>query len=140
MATSEELKRIAHRWIEKGWQKGDPFVVDELHSPNFVDHDPGDRSPDNEGFKKGISTLFRAFPDFRARVEDVVVDVSTSTVSVRWSATGTHSDTYLGATATGKRVSFKGIEIVRIREGRITERWGEWDGIDLLEQFERPVR
>jgi len=31
----------------------------------------------------------------------------------------------------------RGIEIVRIREGRIVERWGEWDGIDLLVQLGR---
>ncbi|MCI0404726.1 MAG: ester cyclase [candidate division Zixibacteria bacterium] len=30
---------------------------------------------------------------------------------------------------------FKGIEIITIKNGKIIERWGEWDGIDLLEQL-----
>jgi hypothetical protein len=30
---------------------------------------------------------------------------------------------------------FKGIEIVRVRDGLITERWGEWDGLDLIAQL-----
>ncbi len=37
----------------------------------------------------------------------------------------------------GRTVRFKGIEIIRIRDGLIVERWGEWDGIDLLEQLGR---
>jgi len=135
MATADELKSIARRWIEQGWQRGDPSVVDALHSPGFVDHDPGGRSPDNAGFKQGIAHLYDAFPDLHAQVEDLLVDVAEGAVAVRWSATGTHSGVYLGAQPSGRRVSFKGIEIIRIRAGRITERWGEWDGIDLLVQL-----
>jgi steroid delta-isomerase-like uncharacterized protein len=137
MTDPDDLTRIVRRWIEQGWQDGDPSVVDELHSADFVDHDPGGRSADNRGFKEGIVNLYRAFPDLRAHVEDVVVDVKTGTVAVRWSASGTHTRPYLGAPPTGRRTNFKGIEIVRIKEGRIRERWGEWDGIDLLMQLGR---
>jgi steroid delta-isomerase-like uncharacterized protein len=137
MANQEELKCIVRQWIEQGWQNGDPSVVDRLHASDFVDHDPGGRSPDNQGFKEGIASLFHAFPDLRAQVEDLVVDIATGTVAVRWSATGTHIHPYLGAPPTGKRTAFKGIEIVRIQDGRIRERWGEWDGIDLLIQLGR---
>ncbi len=134
----DQLSRIVRRWIAEGWQSGDPGVVDALHAPDFVDHDPGGRPPDNAGFKRGIADLYAAFPDLRARVEDLVVDETNATVAVRWSAAGTHTGPYLGAAPTGRRISFKGIEIVRIRDGRIVERWGEWDGIDLLAQLGRP--
>ena len=137
MTPRKDLKRIANTWIEKGWQQGDSGVVDELHAPDFVDHDPGGRSSDNEGFKLGIERLFAAFPDLQAEVEDLVVDADTDSVAVRWSATGTHRGPYLGAEPSGCTVVFKGIEIIRIRDGLITERWGEWDGIDLLEQLGR---
>jgi len=137
MTRSEELKCIVHQWIEQGWQNGDPSVVDQLHAPDFVDHDPGGRSPDNRGFKEGIVTLYQAFPDLRAQIEDLVVNVATGTAVVRWSAAGTHNHLYLGAPPTGRRITFKGIEIVRIQDGKIKERWGEWDGIDLLTQLGR---
>ncbi len=132
-----ELKAIVRRWIEVGWQSGDPSIVDELHAANFVDHDAAGRSPDNEGFKEGIISLYRAFPDLKAEVADMVVEAESGTVSVRWNAVGTHAGHYLGSKPTGKRINFKGIEIVRIQNGRITERWGEWDGIDLLVQLGR---
>lgn len=137
MHSRDELRRIVEQWIEVGWQRGDAAVVDELHAPDFVDHDPGGRSPDNSGFKQGIADLYRAFPDLEARVEDLVVDLEAQTVAVRWSAHGTHTGPYLSAAPSRRTVTFKGIEIVRIRDGRITERWGEWDGMDLLAQLGR---
>jgi len=132
-----ELEHIAHRWIAEGWRRGNSGVVDELHAPDFVDHDPGGRPPDNAGFKLGIERLFAAFPDLVAEVRDLVVDTKSRSVAVRWSAAGTHRAPYLGAEPSGQPVKFKGIEILRIRDGRITERWGEWDGIDLLNQLGR---
>lgn len=116
MTTRDATEAIVRRWIELGWQHGDLTVVDELHAPDFVDHDPGGRSPDNRGFKEGIGALYRAFPDLRAEVEDVVVDRAAGTAAVRWSAVGTHTAPYLGAPASGRRIAFKGIEIVRIRK------------------------
>lgn len=134
-ALVEKLKTVVRRWIQVGWQNGDQSIVDELHAPDFVDHDAAGRTPDNEGFKEGIASLYRAFPDLKAEVVDMVVDVESGLVCVRWTATGTHTGIYLGVEPTGNRITFKGIEIVRIREGFITERWGEWDGIDLLVQL-----
>jgi steroid delta-isomerase-like uncharacterized protein len=135
MVTREQMRLIVHRWIEEGWKNGDVSVVDRLHDPDFVDHDPGGRAPDNRGFKEGIASLFAAFSGFDARVDDIVVDLEAGTAAVRWSAEGTQTAPYLGAPPTGRTISFKGIEIVRIRDGRITERWGEWDGMDLLMQL-----
>ncbi len=131
----EKLKEIAHRWIEEGWSKGNVLIVDELHAPNFVDRDPSGRAPTNEGFKKGILELYATFPDFYAVVEDLVIEPETGKVAVRWAATGTHRKAYMTIPPTGKRIIFKGIEIIRIENGLIVERWGEWDGMDILQQL-----
>ncbi len=136
-STRPEMEQVARRWIEEGWQRGNAGVVDTLHATDFVDHDPGGRAADNDGFKLGIERLYAAFPDLVAEVRDLAVDTESGTVAVRWSAVGTHRAPYLGAEPRGRSVYFKGIEIIRIRDGRITERWGEWDGIDLLEQLGR---
>jgi steroid delta-isomerase-like uncharacterized protein len=133
--SADEIRRLAIRWIEEGWQKGREGVVDELHAPEFVDRDPGGRPPDREGFKRGLRDLYAAFPDFEARIEDVVVDESRSEAAVRWTGAGTHRSAYLGVGPTGRRIRFKGIEILRFDGGWIVERWGEWDGLDLLAQL-----
>ena len=133
--SSDHLRAIAHRWIEEGWQKGDAGVVDELHDVNFVDHSPSGRTPNCEGFKQGIRELYAAFPDFHGIVGDRVVDAATGKVAIRWSATATHRGEFMGVTPTGRSITFRGIEIIRIENGCIVERWGEWDGIDVLQQL-----
>lgn len=133
--SEEELRRLVIRWIEDGWQKGQAEVVDALHAPEFVDHDPAGRRPDREGFKRGLRELYAAFPDFHAEIEDLLVVPERSEAVVRWTASGTHRGAFLGAAPTGRRVAFKGIEILRFDGAWIVERWGEWDGLDLLAQL-----
>lgn len=77
-----------------------------------------------------------AFPDFTASTEDLVVDETSGKVAIRWSAVGTHRAEFLAYPATGRRITFRGIEIIRIQRGKIIERWGEWDGRDLAEQLQ----
>lgn len=142
------LAVLARRWVEEGWSAGAQpagAIVDELHHPDFIDHDSGGRAADNAGFRAGIVALLAAFPDLVATARDVVVEPAadaggtgagaSGTVAVRWTAVGTHRGPYLGTVPTGRRIGFKGIEVIRIRAGRITERWGEWDGLDLLAQL-----
>ena len=133
--STEELKTIANRWIEQGWQKGNVAVIDELHAPDFVDHAADGRAVDRNGFKQGITDLYAAFPDLYATTEDLVIDLATQTVTVRWTAVGTHQGIFMGVAATGNTIHFTGIEIIRIENGKIVERWGEWNGIDLLMQL-----
>ena len=130
-----EIYTIARRWIECGWQKGQSEVVDELHAPNFVDNNPAGRGSDNDGFKEGIVQLYAAFPDFHARIEDILIDAPQGKAAVRWTATGTHRGTFMGCDPTGRVIHFKCFEIVRIDNGRIAERWGEWNPLELLEQL-----
>jgi steroid delta-isomerase-like uncharacterized protein len=129
------LKRTVDRWMKEVWQERTIEAIDELHSPECVDRSPAGRSPDNKGFKEGLVELYEAFPDFYATTEDLVIDASGGKVAVRWSAVGTHKGEYMGVPPTGKRITFRGIEILRIKKGRIVERWGEWDGINRLEQL-----
>jgi steroid delta-isomerase-like uncharacterized protein len=135
-----EIYTIARRWIECGWQKGQSEVVDELHAANFVDHNPAGRGSDNHGFKEGIVQLYAAFPDFHARIEDIFIDAPQGKAAVRWTATGTHRGAFMGCDPTGRVIQFKCIEIVRIDNGRIAERWGEWNPIELLEQLHSQKR
>jgi predicted ester cyclase len=65
--------------------------------------------------------------------DDVVI--SGDRVVVRWTATGTHEGDQLGVPATHRQVRMTGIDILRIEDGRIVERWGETNGLELMEQI-----
>jgi len=49
--------------------------------------------------------------------------------------TGTHTGDFFGFPATGKKISFTGIYIVQIANGKIIEHWGEEDSVGLLQQL-----
>ena len=117
------------------WRQRDLDAFDALHAPHFVDHSPAGRGTGRDSYRQSIAELFAAFPDWEAVIDDLIVDEAAAKVAVRWSATGTHRGEFMGAAPTGKRVTFRGIEIVRIQGEQIVERWGEWDGIALLDQL-----
>jgi steroid delta-isomerase-like uncharacterized protein len=125
---------IARRWISL-WQGADLAGFDDLHAPDFIDHSPSGRTPGRAGFLAGIVELYRAFPDFHGTIEDLVVDSDSGKVAVRWTAVGTHEGTFLGIPGTGTQVDFAGIEIIRVADGKVVERWGEWDDLGLIEQL-----
>jgi len=131
----ERLMAVVREWMEGVWQEGDETAVDRLHASDFVDHNPAGRAPDREGFKEGVAELYRAFPDFFAETEDLIADPLTGKVALRWAATGTHQGIFIGVPPTGKRIAFRGIEILRIENDRIVERWGEWDSFNIMEQL-----
>jgi steroid delta-isomerase-like uncharacterized protein len=52
-----------------------------------------------------------------------------------WVFTGTHTGDFLGIPATGKVLQIRGLEIWRLENGKIAERWGVVDAAGVLEQL-----
>lgn len=133
--TEAELRILAERWIAL-WRTPDRAAFETLHAEDFVDRASAGRDTGRDGFWAGIRELFEAFPDLDTRVADLVVEPAAGKVAVRWSATGTHRGGFLGREATGARITLAGIEIIRVVDGRIVERWGEWNGTEILAQID----
>ena len=110
-------------------------LVDEIFTADVVDHNPQPgQSAGLDGIKQVIGLYHAVFPDLRVTVEDVVADGGDRAV-LRWSATGTHQGDQLGIPATQRQVEMTGIDILRIEDGRIAERWGETNGLELMQQL-----
>ena len=127
-----KLREIAHRYIEAGWQRGDVEAFDQLLAAGFVNRGSNGGGATSEAFKSGIIALFAGLPDFRTAIEDIVIDAAASKVAIRWMGTGTHTGTMMGMQPTGKRMSFRGIDILRIENEHIVERWGESNAAEAL--------
>jgi predicted ester cyclase len=107
-----------------------------MYAPAFVDlSSPYGERGTREQNVQGIRALYAAFPDFHTEIDDLIVDVDAGKVAIRWSATGTHQGEFLGVDPTGRQIGFNGIETLRIVDGFIVERTGEWDGIEILRQI-----
>lgn len=137
MATRQELATITERWIEDGWRKGDAGAVLEMYSDDFVDFSsPYAERGTRDDNVRGIRDLYAAFPDFYTEIDDLVIDLEAGKVAVRWTATGTHRGEFEGVAPTGRSVVSHGIETLRIVDGLIVERAGEWDGTAILRQID----
>lgn len=77
---------------------------------------------------------FEAFPDYTGSTEAIVAE--DDLVTVRYTASGTHSGAYKGVEPTGHRAEWTGISIYRVEDGEIAEVWVEEDRLGLLEQLE----
>ena len=74
-----------------------------------------------------------AFPDLVVTVEDQIAEGDR--VVTRWTARGTHGGEFLGIPPTGKEFTFKGVDIVRIVDGKIVEGWDVPDLFGLMRQL-----
>ena len=134
MVTTEANKALLLRFDAEVWNAGDVSVMDELFAPDYVNHDPSlGQPPDREGHKRVIAMVREALPDLRETVDDLVAE--DDRVVFRWTVTATHERDFMGTPATGKRIEFSGIEIYRIADGRIAERWGVFDRLGMLRQL-----
>ena len=132
---SEKLKAAVREFYERGWNQGDLSVIDELFSPDYEDHDAAAQTGTSglEAARRFIEMFRAAIPDLHVAIEDQYADGST--VTTRWTASGTHEGTLIGVPASHRRVEVSGISIDRFdEEGRLVEGWGNWDGIALLRQ------
>jgi predicted ester cyclase len=79
----------------------------------------------------------RRFPTVHFSNNDLLVDGDK--VVARWTCTGTHRGPFVGLAPTGKRVTFIGINIFRLRDGKIVERWAIEDVLSLMQQLRSPA-
>ncbi|MBL8907346.1 MAG: ester cyclase [Rhizobiales bacterium] len=130
-------KRIGRLVLEAMWGEGRLELADELYAPGYIDHVGHGPEPAEvkgvEGIKKAVSSFRQAFPDLSYTVEDQIAEGDL--VVTRFSARGTHRGPFLGAAPTGRIVSYSGIDINRVREGRIVESWVNYDALALLQQM-----
>ncbi len=130
----ESEKTIAQRFNEDVWGRGDEAALEELLDPDFIDHDalPG-QSPDREGHRQILAAFRSAFPDLNVTTEDIVGEGDK--VVTRWTARGTHQGDLMGIAPTGNGVTIKGIDVLRVTEGRIAERWSQFNDLELMQQL-----
>lgn len=133
----EENKALSRRAIEL-WSSGDAAAVDEIFTSNYVNyqhHHPD--SPDvmrgTEAWKKFVIEFHQAFPNFLDTIEDQIAEGNK--VVTRFTSEGTQKGEIMGIKPTGKQVSWTGIAIDRIENGKIVETWVNWDLMGMMQQL-----
>lgn len=125
---------VMHRIFDEGFALGDDSVVDELCSPDLVEHQFGLSGSGAEAIahvKAAIRDVHGAVPDIAFTIEDSVEVGDTIWVRVR--ARGTATGPFFGP-PSGRPVDITVVDIARVVDGRIAEHWGVPDRFAMLAQ------
>ena len=127
-----ENKSLAQRWHKIF--EGDFAIAENIIAEDCVYHNgPPDILPGPDGVKEWAIMIRNGFPDIRITTEDFVAEGDK--VAGRFEAQGTHNGEFLGVAATGKTVSYSGINIMRIADGKIVEHWFQYDTMGIMQQI-----
>ena len=135
----EVHKAMVWRSIAAIWHQGQFETIEEVMAPTYVHHtshtaaDGGHEVHGPEGVRHTVTAWRSAFPDLHFTLEDLVVEGDK--IVARWTCSGTHQGVFRGMAPTGKRVTFAGMTLYRIAQGKIVEQWTVEDGISLYQQL-----
>ena len=117
-----------YKWFDEVWNKDDEHAIDRLMSEAssakgiIADDQPKGAT----GFKIFFSDFRRQFHDIKIDVEDVVSEDDMETA--RTSVSAIH-------TASGKPVTFSGMCMAKLADGKIAEAWNNYDFLTLYQQL-----
>ena len=120
--------------FEHAFRAADQATIDELGHPGLVDHNPApNHEPTLAGFKEKVAEFKTLFPDLQEDLQDIIA--SGDTVATRWVVAGSLQQEFLGIPAAGQPVKVAGMNFYRLKDGRVTDVWTQFDGLALMQQL-----
>jgi predicted ester cyclase len=128
-------KAIVREFIDRLFTEGDATVLDELAAPDYVDHDPPFGGTGTVEGWRAMATMIRdAFPDWHSELHALYAE--NDIVVERFTASGTHKGEIFGISPSDRICTLAGINIFRVRDRKIVERWGRVDELGILRQLD----
>jgi len=134
MSAADDVALI--RRAVDAFNRNDTYQFGELYAPDIVRHDLAnviDRIEGVSGVQGYLGLLRTALPDLQIELSDVFAN-DEGRVATRLTFTGTHLGELLGVAPTGKKVTFTGVNLYRIADGRMAETWQLTDWAGALRQ------
>ena len=140
-STTETNKEIVTCWFTEYWDELNPDIVDELARDDMLLRYPlGGESRGHEEAKNRIIGFKAMFPNYGCRLTDELIAEGDRVVSL-WEAEGTHTgpawELPIGVLpeSSGKTMRYTGITVYHVRDGKITEEYGEGDYLGVMQQL-----
>jgi predicted ester cyclase len=124
-------KSIIRRFVEEVENTGNVSIIRKFISEDYVEVYEGKRYP--IGIKGAIDHVLgvrRVYPDLKLTIEHQIAEGEW--VVTVYSVTGTFMHEWLGIKPTGKPITYTGVNVDRVRGGKIIEHGGAANLLDPL--------
>ena len=137
MKILEKNRNTVTRYFEEVWNQGKLDVLDEILSPEYINHNPGfeNPKPGPEGLRPIVSAIRNGFPDLKYIIEKLIV--TDDYVAVYVTMTGTHTGVFFGIEPTGKKIEVHQMQFERIVDGKMIEHWRVTDDLSMMRQLDQ---
>lgn len=128
---ASDNKTIIRRFIKEIENTGDVSNIREFISEDYVEVHEGERY--HIGIKGAIEHVLgvrRVFPDLKLTIEDQISEGEW--VATVYSVTGTFKDEWFDMKPTGMPITFTGVNMDRVKDGKIIEHGGAANLLDPL--------
>ena len=127
---------VIHQWFKQVWDEGREEAIDRLAAPDLVAHGLSG----SEGPMRGTAAFKELFRTFREALGDLQIEIGKTLVqgdltAVSCVVKGRHIGHAFGAPPTNKPVTFHGVVIARVVDGRIVEGWNAFDFLTMYQQI-----
>lgn len=131
--TIEENNKTSIRRFYDVYNQGREDVLNEIIASDYLDYGPGEPVRGLEGAKTNVQVLSTGFDQIHFVIDAIIAEGDT--VAVRWTGAMRHSGTFFGIAPTNKHVSFTGMSMYRLKNGKIVETRIVQDIAGLLKQI-----
>lgn len=132
---SEANKAIVRRFYSEVMSQGNVGILDDIIAPDFKDH--GETlfgSPQGRDMlKQGVIDARGILSGLTVQLHDVIADGEL--VGVRGTMRCIQQREFLGVSPSGNELTWNGLALFRVVDGKITERWFNSDSLSIVQQL-----
>jgi predicted ester cyclase len=137
MSQEEANKVVVRRLIDEAFNNRNLAILPELLHEDLVNHQnllPVENKKGPGVFEELYVEMFRTYPDIR--IENHMMIADGDIVVIYDTLTGTNTGPMPdGLPASGNSVKFEAINILRLKDNKVIDRWGLTDELRMMKQL-----
>ncbi len=133
----EQNKEIVRRFNKEYIEQGNINTFEELLADDVINHSaPAGMPAGKESFSNFLNGILRTgFPDLKVEILEQVAEGDL--VTTRKKITATHSGEIFGIPPSNKKVEINIIDIIKLRDGKYNEHWGQSNFADVIAEISK---
>lgn len=119
---------LLYKWFTEVWNKDNEEAIEGLMTTNSNAH-----GILKEGQPKGAEGFKSFYREFRSQFHNIQIDIED--VITQDNVESARTTVHAIHTPTNKNVTFTGICMVRVEDGKIAEAWNNYDFLSMYQQL-----